>query len=1771
MKAIKKSLLILLSLALTQHVFSQAPNISYSPSSITVTTGVPFTLSPTNTGGAVPATTYGQVTTFAGSIWGTAGYVNATGTAARFSVPKRAAMDASGNLYVGDNANNAIRKITPSGVVTTFAGSTTGASGYSDATGTSALFNGPGGIAVDASGNLFVSDYNNDAIRKITPAGVVTTFYHSSSSLGPAGLSFDSSGNLLVAAQLTRQILKISPSGVVTVIAGDGNYGYINATGTAAEFANETDVKMDASGNLIVADYNNNAIRKISPTGVVTTLAGGTVYGNAGGFADGVGTAAKFNNPTGLAITSGGIIYVADLVNSDIRRIMPDGTVTLIAGSATQVSGTSDGIGTAATFNNPLSIYIDNTGTGYVCDMWSTVRKLVLTGYTLNGILPSGLAFDPTTGIISGTTAGSFPAQTYTITGFNASGYSVATVTLSGVPAPPPNISNSSPSTLEIGVPFSFSPTNTGGAVPAVSYSQATTFAGSTTAATGYTNGTGTAARFNAPRYAVGDGSGNLYVADGSNNAIRMVTAAGVVTTFAGSATGASGNTDATGTSALFNNPNGLAIDASGNLFVADYGNNSIRKITPSQVVSTFYHSTGTFGPSGLAFDGSGNLIVAAKSLNQILKITPAGVVTTIAGNTAGYVNSSGTSALFSSPADVKVDASGNLFVADYSNNAIREITPTGVVSTFAGSDVSGNTGSYADGVGTAARFNNPAGLAIAPGGIIYVTDLLNHAIRKIMPDGTVSLLAGSTTQTSGNADGLGTAATFNQPNSLYIDNTGTGYVTELAGSRLRKLALTGYSLNAALPAGLTFNATNGTVSGTPTQGFSSPVGLIAFNTGGFSILSLIGTQTFNWNGSTSNDWMTVANWTPATRVPSATDRAQIGVVAYTGTFQPIVYAASPVPPTPNGIVFGTFNSPVLTINSGQTLTTASTVSPGGLVVNASATPVILGPGNLVITGPSVINSTGSFTAAGNLVMTVKTAASATLTNNGTFALGSAALGTSASLSLGTSTTLTNSGTFIMGGPSASLTSAGSNTLTNSGSFTTGSNASISLGGSSALSNSGTFTTGSNASLIFGTLCPVTNSSTGTFTMGSSSLLTLGTSSTVTNNNNFTMGASSILTLGTSCTVTNNSTFTLASDATGSASIAAIPSTSSVNGQISVQRWITGNTGYRGYRLLSSPVYAATVGGINVYSLNYLQANTYLTGTDGTAGGFSTDLHTNPTLYIYRENIPDCNKTFICGPFQGIKNIASSYNYLLNDWGDPPTSYTQPYSIPIGAGYLFFWRGLSPQTAQGGTVDPYTSAAIPYAGAVQATGLLNQGNVTFHNWLDRTTTVSLTSTGMNGFNLVGNPYPSTIDWNTSTTGGIITSGVSTQISELNPATGSYGTYDVSGAHNNGASRYIVSGQGFFITATAAGASLTFTENAKVNQQLVNGDPLIPLLLSKSPVENRNQQYLRLEMNADTLHAEDVLFWFDPNNKTNFEPGKDAKYRLGFNTVSLSSLSADGVQLGIDKQPLPGKEPRVIALNAEATEDGAYHFKLREVAGIPKMYDIWLVDALKKDSVNLRVKNSYNFTISKGDKATFGDKRFSLVFNQNPALAYKLLDFTANKLQTARQVRTIWNTQNEENYTNFTVERSTDGGKTFEVLGGVKAAGEGKYSFIDKNPLLGLNQYRLKQEDLNNTISYSKIVLIEYTDKSDQLTNSKLTIYPNPAGSTINLSINAGTADAAAYKIRFSDAMGKVVKEVTSSQSSWQGNISNLLPGTYLIRVINNKTQSLVGESKFVKL
>lgn len=404
------------------------PEISY-PSRLVFTAGKSSAVTPVNRGGEVPATLYGQVTTFAGSTEGASGYMNAAGTAALFNAPQQLVGDSQGNLYITDTNNNAIRKISADGTVTTFAGSPTGLSGYTDAPGVSALFDFPDGITIDASGNLFVSDYNNNAIRKISPAGVVSTFYQNTSLSGPNGLCFDNSGNLIVTLQLAEQVVKISPAGVAAVIAGspDGTSGYANGAGSSAMFFYPTDVKADASGNLYVADMGNNDIRKIIADGIVSTFSG-TPAGP-----DAQTDPKYFQSPSGIALAAGGVMYVTDLGFANVQRIMPDGTVSLVAGSLTGLSGDLDGLGSAARMYEPVYIYVDNNGAAYVSDMVNhNIRKIVLTGYTYQGDkLPAGLTFNAKTGTISGTPAAQSGPISCTITAFNIKGFSVAHLTIS--------------------------------------------------------------------------------------------------------------------------------------------------------------------------------------------------------------------------------------------------------------------------------------------------------------------------------------------------------------------------------------------------------------------------------------------------------------------------------------------------------------------------------------------------------------------------------------------------------------------------------------------------------------------------------------------------------------------------------------------------------------------------------------------------------------------------------------------------------------------------------------------------------------------------------------------------------------------------------------------------------------------------------------------------------------------------------------------------------------------------------------------------------------------------------------------------------------------------------------------------------------------------------------------------------------------------------------------------------------------------------------------
>ena len=589
-------------------------------------------------------TSSGVVTTIAGSS-GQPGSADGVGANARFLYPYAVATDGAGNVYVTDTGNQNVRKITAGGVVTTLAG-TLGIAGSVDGSATAAQFNLPQGIAVDAAGNVYVSDTNNDTIRLISPGGVVTTLAGAAGQSGdaagtgaaarfnyPFGIAVDSVGNLYVADYGNSLIRRVAPGGGVTIFAGSpGLTGSANGAASVAQFNHPSAVSVDGAGNVYVIDTSNQTVRKISAGGSVSTLAG---TAGVTGRADGASASATFFYPGGIAATGSGVIYVADTGNH-LLRVVASGLVSTLAG-AEGVQGGVDGAGSSAAFAYPYGVAVDGSGNLYVADHDNdTIRK----------VTPAG-----------------------------------AVTTLAG----------------SAGVP-------------------------------GSADGAGGAARFSGPTGVAVDAAGNVYVADAGNTSVRKITAGGVVTTFAGFS-GVAGSSNGTGAIARFNAPQGIAVDGAGNVYVADTNNSTIRKVTSAGAVTTIAGAAGQTGsadglagaarfnaPYAVAVDAAGNVYVADFFNATIRKITPAGAVTTLAGlaGQAAMADGAGVVARFNQPYGVAVDGSGNVFVADTYNRAIRQVTAGGVVTTLSGPN---------------SRFYYPQGVAMDGAGNLYVADGDNQSV----------------------------------------------------------------------------------------------------------------------------------------------------------------------------------------------------------------------------------------------------------------------------------------------------------------------------------------------------------------------------------------------------------------------------------------------------------------------------------------------------------------------------------------------------------------------------------------------------------------------------------------------------------------------------------------------------------------------------------------------------------------------------------------------------------------------------------------------------------------------------------------------------------------------------------------------------------------------------------------------------------------------------------------------------------------------------------
>ncbi len=561
---------------------------------------------------------------------------------------------------------------------------------------------------------------------------------------------------------------------IFSTLAGKANAGYLNGVGLAAKFSAPRGMALDAAGNIFVVEEGNHDIRKIAPDGTVTTFAGTPGWpGNV----DGPANQARFVLPRGLAMDGAGNLYVAE-GDHTIRKITPSGIVSTVAGLA-GVAGADDGVGSAARFNSPYGVAVDAAGANiYVSDTLNqTIRHITADGSVT-------------------TLAGSAGVQG------NADG--TGSTALFRVPqgmvvAPDGNVfvADNGNRVIKIVSPAGVVVTYAGGP------------------GTSGIDGFGPDATFSGSVVGLAfDAAGNLFVADGSR--IRKIVppvapeTRPYVSTIAGSAI--SGYADGSGSAALFRpvaGGGGLVVDAAGNLFVADRGNQLIRRLTfvgSEWSVTTFAGTLPTVGnadgsgeaarfnsPSAVALDGAGNAYISDGGNCTIRKVTPGGEVSTFAGSAglAGSADGNGANARFNAAQGLAFDAAGNLFVADSSNNTIRKIAPNGDVSTFAG--IAGSpVGGSVDGNLSTARFVSPWGITVAADGVIYVAEGGGKGgqIRKIATDGQVTTIAGGTLGFGVSVDGNGLAAGFNNPWALVTDNAGHLYIAERSAGKLRKLDL---------------------------------------------------------------------------------------------------------------------------------------------------------------------------------------------------------------------------------------------------------------------------------------------------------------------------------------------------------------------------------------------------------------------------------------------------------------------------------------------------------------------------------------------------------------------------------------------------------------------------------------------------------------------------------------------------------------------------------------------------------------------------------------------------------------------------------------------------------------------------------------------------------------------------------------------------------------------------------------------------------------------
>jgi sugar lactone lactonase YvrE len=644
---------------------------------------------------------------------------------------------------------------------------------------------------------------------------------------GPSAIAIDGRGVLVIADELNQRVRMVDATGKIWTIAGVGTSGSSGdgASASVAEVANPSGVAVDNSGTVYIADTGNNRVRAIDRAGRITTRIGDGTEGFSG---DGdLGTSARLNAPGGLASDAAGNIYIADSQNHRIRKVSPANIVTTVAGSG--VAGFSGDRGPAvlAQLNNPLGVAVDSTGNVYIADEGNNrIRRVDATGVitTIAGSGVAGFSGDGGQGALAALNhpqsvavdrAGNvYIADTRNIRVRRIGGDGlILTVAgtgqrgFAGDGGPATQAQMRAPHGLAVdpGGNLFIADHGNNEIRKVDSRGIITRSAGSAPPVGSGEGGQATAAGLAHPRSVAADRKGNFYISDWNNNCVWKVTPQGIITTVAGTrAPGFSGDGGA-GAAAQLTAPHGIAVDAAGVVYIADQNNSRVRRVGLDGVIRTIAGDgrAGADGdgglatqaavgaPSAVALDAAGNLYISQQASNVIRRVSPSGVITTIAGTgTAGFSGDGGPAvqAQLRFPIGIASDSAGNVYVAEQGNNRIRRVSVAGVMTTIAGNGAAGSSGDGGPAINAAIA--GPFGVAVDPAGVVYLTDSRSNRIRRVAVDGVISTVAGNGLPGFSGDNGPAAQAQLQGPHGVAVDAMGNLLIADMANDRIRKVSI---------------------------------------------------------------------------------------------------------------------------------------------------------------------------------------------------------------------------------------------------------------------------------------------------------------------------------------------------------------------------------------------------------------------------------------------------------------------------------------------------------------------------------------------------------------------------------------------------------------------------------------------------------------------------------------------------------------------------------------------------------------------------------------------------------------------------------------------------------------------------------------------------------------------------------------------------------------------------------------------------------------------